>query len=111
MADDQRVSLTGRPVRPEEYAVRIAGDRHLAAQFCQYRSLGDTPDAEQLALDEARAIRTLCVSVPVAAEATQRLVDDSMRSIEQVAARSEACGDAVQVAWCRMLNDALGAAG
>ncbi len=111
MVDDQQADLSGPTVRPEEYAVRIAGDRHLAAQFCQYRSLGDTPDAEQLALDEARVIWTLCVSVPVADEAVQRLMDGSMRSIEQVAASSEACGDAVQVAWCRMLNDALGAAG
>jgi len=89
--------------------VRIAGDHHLASQFCQYRSLGDTPDAEQLALDEARAILTLCVSVPVTAEATHRLLDDSIRSIEEVAACSEASGDAVQGAWCRMLSDALGA--
>ena len=111
MADDQQVGLTGRTVGPEEYAVRIAGDRHLAAQFCQYRSLGDTPDAEELALDEVRAILTLCVSAPVTPGSTHRLLDDSIRSIEQVAARSEARGDAVQVAWCRMLHDALSIAG
>jgi len=111
MADDQQVGLTGQTVGPEEYAGRIAGDRHLAAQFCQYRSLGDTPDAEQLAHDEARAIVTLCVAEPTTDEATHRLLDDSIRSIEQVAARSEERGDAVQVAWCRMLHDALGAAG
>jgi hypothetical protein len=111
MAEDQQSGLTGPAVRPEEYAVRIAADHHLAAQFCQYRSLGDTPDAEQLALDEARAILTLCGSVPVTAEATHRLVGDSMRSIRQVAARSEARGDAVQVAWCRMLHDTLAAVG
>ena len=34
----------------------IADDRHLAAQFCQYYSLGDTPDAHALVTDEARAI-------------------------------------------------------
>ena len=111
MADDQQAGLTGATVGPEEYAARIAGDSHLAAQFCQYRSLGDTPDAEQLALDEARAILTLCVSVPVTDEVAHRLLDDSVRSIEQVAARSEARGDAVQVAWCRVLHDALAAAG
>jgi hypothetical protein len=111
MADDQQFDPTGPAVRPEEYAVRIAGDHHLAAQFCQYRSLGDTPDAEQLALDEAQVILTLCVSEPVTAGGTHRSVDDSMRSIRQVAARSEARGDAVQAAWCRMLHDTLATVG
>ena len=86
----------------------IADDRHLAAQFCQYCSLGDTPDAVQLAVDEAREILALCNCMPVSSSLTaNQSLDDSLRSIDEVATRSEERGDPVQVAWCRMLNDAL----
>jgi len=111
MANDRWNNLTAQAVRPEDYAVLIADDRHLAAQFCQYCSLGDTPDALQLAADEAREILAVCTGMPVTTVvAANQSLDDSMKSIEEVATRSEERGDAVQAAWCRMLNHALGAA-
>jgi len=112
MVDDRSQDPAAYMIRPEEYAARIAADRHLAAQFCQFRSLGDTPDALQLAADEAREILARCNAMPVStALAVNQSLDDSIRSIHETAVRNEARGDAVQVAWCRMLDEALRTAG
>ena len=111
MADERPHDVMSKTMRPEDYAVLIADDRHLAAQFCQYCSLGDTPDALQLGLDEAREILALCNCMPISTVLTvNRALDDSMKSIAEIATRSERRGDVVQAAWCRMLNHALGAA-
>ena len=111
MADDRSNDLTAQTIRPEDYAVLIADDRHLAAQFCQYRSLGDAPDALQLAVDEAREILAHCNCMPISTALTaNQALDDSMKSIEEVAMRSDERGDAVQASWCRVLNDRLSAA-
>ena len=113
MANQIRARATVPVVdRPEEYAVSIADDRHLAAQFCQYYSLGDTPDADALVTDEARAILARCAGATVADPGSPgQALDASMRSIDAVATRSQERGDAVQVAWCRMLRHALATAG
>lgn len=111
MADARSHDLIAQSTRPEDYAVLIADDRHLAVQFCQYCWLGDTPDALQLAVDEARAILALCRCMPIATALTaNQSLDDSMKSIDEIAVRSDERGDAVQAVWCRMLNHALSAA-
>jgi len=108
MTDDRSDDIHPRTMRPEDYAAFIADDRHLAAQFCQFCSLGDTPDALQLAAEEAEEILALCncMLISTALTANQSL-DDSLKSIDEVAAQSVERGDSVQAAWCRMLNDAL----
>ena len=112
MADTRSHDLIAQALRPEEYAELIADDRHLAAQFGQFCSLGDTPDALQLAVDEAREILARCNCMPVStALTTNQSLDDSKTSIDEIAVRSELRGDTVQAAWCRMLNHALRAAG
>lgn len=111
MANDRSNDLIAQATRPEDYAAIIADDRHLAAQFCQFRSLGDGPDALQLAVDEVTAILALCNCMPISTALTaNQALDDSMKSIEEVAMRSDERGDAVQASWCRMLNDRLSAA-
>jgi len=95
-------------VSPEEHAILVASDRHLAAQAYQFLVLGDTPDALRIVADEARDIQALCTYMPVTSPTgTNRSLVDAMRSIEEVGDRCTQQGDAIQAMWCRMLNHRL----
>ena len=108
MAGEPSHAHTGPGVAPEDHAARVAGDRHLVAQFYQYCVLGDTPDALDIVVAEAEEIRSRCASMPVTTPVgADRTLFHSMRSIEEVAERCDRRGDTVQAMWCRMLNHQL----
>ena len=45
MSDGERWTLMTRTITPDGYAKLVAEDRHLAAEFAQFRELGDMADA------------------------------------------------------------------
>ncbi|MGO8871962.1 MAG: hypothetical protein ACLQPH_11290 [Acidimicrobiales bacterium] len=100
--------MAARTVTPEEFAVVIAEDRHLAVEFHQYRALGDTADALQLVTELATEIlahsRHAAMGKPAVHD---RSLLTSVSLIEEVAVRSDQRGDEVQASWCRSLCHVL----
>jgi hypothetical protein len=106
--DEMRQTLTVRTVTPDEYATLVAEDRHLASEFAQLCTVGDTVDALQVVSEEAEGILAFCERMSATIPSVRNLsLLMSLKVIEEVAEQSDQLGDEVQASWCKLLNHKL----
>jgi uncharacterized protein with PhoU and TrkA domain len=91
---------------PVEWARALAEDRHLAVEFAQLSSVGDMPDAIQVATEAAADIVDRCLRghTPEDRDRSFALV---VETIGRVARERDALGDELQAVWCRTLSECL----
>jgi hypothetical protein len=106
MSDGERWTLMTRTITPDGYAKLVAEDRHLAAEFAQFRELGDMADALWGVAEAADEILGYCNQLPSPMERKLSLLM-SLNTIEEVAERSDRQGDEIQASWCKLLSHKL----
>ncbi len=106
MADHGRWPASAEAISAMEYVRAVADDRHLAAEFAQLSSLGDSPDALRVVAEAAADILERCL-LPTTSQDHGSSRDSILETIEHRARQADECGDQLQALWCRILAETL----
>ncbi len=105
-----REAKTTHATGPARYALLVAQDYHLAAQFAQLNAVGDANSALEVVRHAADDILERCnnmlVFVPTGENSS---LLQCLDNIETVAKRSDQRGDESQARWCILLHEKLAA--